>query len=48
MVTIFVLMVLAIMTAAGTFLILSVTGFYHNLFADEMDSVFNLSLIHIY
>ena len=45
MVTIFVLMVLAIMTAAGTFLILSVTGFYHNLFANEMDSVFNDSFV---
>lgn len=40
MVTIFVLLVLAIMSVAGTFLILSVTDSYHNLFADEMDSIF--------
>lgn len=40
MVTIFVLLVLAIMSVAGTFLILSVTDSYHDLFADEMDSIF--------
>lgn len=40
-VTIFVLLVLAIMTVAGTFQILSVTNFYHNLFATEMDTIFN-------
>lgn len=45
MVTIFVLLVLAIMSVAGTFLILSVTSFYHNMFADEMDSIFTESFI---
>ncbi len=45
MVTIFVLMVLAIMSVTGTFLILSVTNAYHNLFAGEMDSIFTDSFI---
>ncbi len=40
MVTIFVLLVLAIMSVAGTFLILSVTESYHQLFAEEMNSIF--------
>jgi len=40
LVTIFVLLVLAIMTVTGTFLILSVSNFYHELFAEEMDSMF--------
>ncbi len=40
MVTIFVLLVMAIMSVAGTFLILSVTESYHQLFAEEMNSIF--------
>ena len=40
LVTIFVLLVLAIMTVTGTFLILSVSNFYHEMFAEEMDSMF--------
>lgn len=40
LVTIFVLLVLAIMTVTGTFLILSVSRFYHELFATELNSVF--------
>ena len=43
MVTIFVLLVLAIMTIAGTFLILSVTESYYQLFAEEMNSIFTES-----
>ncbi len=45
MVTIFVLLVLAIMAIAGTFLILSVTESYHQMFADEMNSIFTDSFI---
>lgn len=45
MVTIFVLLVLAIMAIAGTFLILSVTESYHQIFTDEMDSIFTDSFI---
>ncbi|MBE7022580.1 MAG: cell wall metabolism sensor histidine kinase WalK [Ruminococcaceae bacterium] len=45
MVAVFVLLVLAIMSVVGTFLILSVTNFYHNMFAGEMDSVFTESFI---
>lgn len=45
MVTIFALLVLAIMSVAGTFLVLSVTNTYYNLFADEMDSIFTDSFI---
>lgn len=45
LVTIFVLLVLAIMTVTGTFLILSVSNFYHKLFATELDSVFNSEFI---
>lgn len=45
MVTIFVLLVLAIMSVAGTFLILSVTDSYYTLFADEMDSIFTEDFI---
>ncbi len=44
-VMIFVLMVMAIMSVAGTFLVLSVTNSYYNLFADEMDSIFTESFI---
>ena len=40
LVTIFVLLVLAIMTVTGTFLILSVSRFYHELFATELNAVF--------
>lgn len=45
LVTIFVLLVLAIMTVTGTFLILSVSNFYHELFAEEMDSMFESEFI---
>ncbi len=45
MVTIFVLLVLAILSVAGTFLIFSVTDSYYNLFADEMDSIFTEDFI---
>ena len=45
MVTIFVLLILAVMTVAGTFLIASVTNFYHEMFASELDSVFTESFI---
>ncbi len=45
MVTIFVLLVLAIMAIAGTFLILTVTESYHQMFADEMNSIFTDSFI---
>ncbi len=45
MVTIFVLLVLAIMTIAGTFLILSVTESYHQMFAEEMNLIFTDSFI---
>ncbi len=45
LVTIFVLLVLAIMTVTGTFLILSVSDFYHELFATEMDSLFEPSFV---
>ena len=41
LVTIFVLLVLAIMMVTGTFLILSVSNFYHELFAEEMDLMFD-------
>ncbi len=44
-VAIFVLMVLAILFVVGTFLIVSVTNFYHNAFAGEMDSIFTESFI---
>ncbi|MBR5236397.1 MAG: HAMP domain-containing protein [Clostridia bacterium] len=44
-VAIFVLMVLAILFVVGTFLIVSVTNFYHNSFAGEMDSIFTESFI---
>ena len=43
MVTIFVLLVLAIMSIAGTFLILSVTESYYQMFAEEMNSIFTES-----
>ncbi|MBP3336900.1 MAG: HAMP domain-containing protein [Clostridia bacterium] len=45
MVTIFVLLILAVMTVAGTFLIASVTNFYHELFVSELDSVFNENVV---
>ena len=45
MVTIFVLLILAVMTVAGTFLIASVTNFYHEMFASELDSVFTESFV---
>lgn len=45
MVTIFVLLVLAIMAIAGTFLILSITESYHQMFADEMNSIFTDSFV---
>lgn len=45
LVTIFVLLVLAIMTVTGTFLILSVSDFYHELFATEMDSLFEPAFV---
>ena len=45
MVTMFVLLVLAIMSVAGTFLIISVTNTYYNLFASEMDSIFTDSFM---
>ncbi len=44
-VSMFLLLVLAILTIAGTFLILSVTDFYNRLFAEEMDAVFNPAFI---
>lgn len=44
-VAMFLLLVLALLTIAGTFLILSVTEFYNNLFAEEMDSVFDSAFI---
>ena len=46
LVTIFVLLVLAIMTVTGTFLILSVSNFYHQIFATELDSVFSTEFIN--
>ncbi len=45
MVTIFVLLILAVMTVAGTFLIASVTNFYHELFASELDTVFSETFV---
>jgi len=45
MVTIFVLLILAVMSVAGTFLIISVTNFYHDMFAGEMDAIFTESFI---
>lgn len=45
LVTIFVLLVLAIMTVTGTFLIFSVSDFYHKLFATELDSVFEPAFV---
>lgn len=45
MVAIFVLLILAVMSVAGTFLILSVTNFYHDMFAGEMDAIFTDSFI---
>ena len=44
-VSMFLLLVFAILTIAGTFLILSVTNFYNSAFAEEMDSVFEPSFI---
>ncbi|MBE7035287.1 MAG: cell wall metabolism sensor histidine kinase WalK [Ruminococcaceae bacterium] len=44
-VMIFVSVVIAIMTVAGTFMFFSVTNSYYELFADEMDSVFTESLL---
>jgi two-component system sensor histidine kinase VicK len=40
LVTIFVLLVLAIMSVAGTFLVLRVSVFYHNSFVNNVSSVF--------
>lgn len=40
LVTVFVLLVLAIMTVAGTFLVLRVSDFYHGMFAEEMANTF--------
>ncbi len=45
LVSIFVLLVLAIMTVAGTFLVLRVSDFYLNLFSKEMASVFQRDFI---
>jgi len=45
-VAIFVLLILAVMSVAGTFLIVSVTNFYHDMFAGEMDAVFTESFIN--
>lgn len=45
MVTMFLLLVLVILTIAGTFLILSVTDFYNQTFAEEMDAVFAPSFL---
>lgn len=44
-VAMFLLLVLVILTIAGTFLILSVTDFYNKTFAEEMDAVFAPALI---
>lgn len=44
-VSMFLLLVLAILTIAGTFLILSVTDFYNRLFTEEMDAVFHPAFI---
>lgn len=44
-VTIFVLLVLSIMAIAGTFLILSVTDSNHQMFVEEMNSIFTDSFI---
>lgn len=46
LVTIFVLLVLAIMTVTGTFLILSVSDFYHEMFTEEMDSLFEPEFVN--
>ena len=43
--TVFVLLVLAIMTVAGTFLVLRVSDFYHDMFAGEMADTFSPSFI---
>ncbi len=45
MVAIFVLLVLAIISVSGTFLVLSVTDSYHHLFVDEMNSIFTDSFL---
>lgn len=45
LVTVFVLLVVAIMTVAGTFLVLRVSDFYHEMFAGEMADAFSQSFI---
>ena len=45
LVSVFVLLVLAIMTIAGTFLVIRVSGFYHDMFASEMAQVFTPEFI---
>lgn len=45
MVTIFVLLILAVMTVVGTFLIASVTNFYHELFLSELNAVFTETVV---
>ncbi len=45
LVSVFVLLVLAIMTIAGTFLVIRVSGFYHDMFASEMARTFTPEFI---
>ncbi len=45
LVTVFVLLVLAIMTVAGTFLVLRVSDYYHDMFATEMANTFTPGFI---
>ncbi len=45
LVTVFVLLMLAIMTAAGSFLIWRISNFYHSLFVSEMADTFSQSFI---
>ena len=45
LVMVFVLLVLAIMTVAGSFLVLRVSVFYHDMFASEMGDTFSQSFL---
>ena len=45
LVMVFVLLVLAIMTVAGSFLVLRVSVFYHDMFASEMADTFSQSFL---
>lgn len=45
LVMVFVLLVLAIMTVAGSFLVLQVSVFYHDMFASEMADTFSQSFL---